>query len=379
MSFARLRAVEFPWTAECTYLNHASTGPIPVRTQRAIDEVERRRREPFRITDTHHVEVMAAARAAVARLIGADPAEIALTTNTTAGINMAATSLPLAAGETVLVPDGEFPANMYPWLLLRDRGVRVEVIPRTAEGWPDEARLLDRLDGAGVRAVAISWVQFASGYRVDLPRLGAACRERGIWLVLDAMQGIGQLPLDVRGVPVDLIACGGQKWLLGPWGSGFLYVRRDRIAELAPRFTGWLAYRGTEDLSRLTDYDPTFVDDARRFELVTLPYQDLAGFTASVTMLADLGIDRIAAHLRALRAPLLDAARRGAIRVTSPTDPVHESAIWCVSVSDVRRTHRRLREERVACSLREGALRISPHFYNTPEEIERVVGLLEHG
>ena len=374
--FSDLRAAEFPWAADVTYLNHASTGPIPARTQRAIDQVEHRRREPFRLADTHHVEVMRDARAAVARLIGADPGEIALTPNTSYGINMAAQTLPLAAGDEVLVPDGEFPANMYPWLLLRDRGIRVELIPRTAAGWPDEDRLLDRLARPGVRAVAISWVQFASGYRVDLGRLSAACRERGVWLVLDAIQGIGQLPLDLRATPVDVVACGGQKWLLSPWGSGFLYVRRERIAELTPRFTGWLAFRGTDDLSRLTDYDPTFHADARRFELVTLPYQDLAGLTESLTLLAEAGVDRIAAHLRALRAPLLAAADRGAFRVTSPTDGVHDSAIWCVRTDDVTRAHGRLRAAGVTCSLREGALRLSPHFYNTAEEVERVVALL---
>jgi selenocysteine lyase/cysteine desulfurase len=374
--FSELRAAEFPWAADVTYLNHASTGPIPARTQRAIDQVEFRRREPFRLADTHHVELMRDARAAVARLIGADPAEVALTPNTSYGINMAAQTLPLAAGDEVLVPDGEFPANMYPWLLLRDRGIRVELIPRTAAGWPDEDRLLARLAEPGVRAVAISWVQFASGYRVDLARLSAACRERGVWLVLDAIQGVGQLPLDLRATPVDVVACGGQKWLLSPWGSGFLYVRRERIAELTPRFTGWLAFRGTEDLSRLTDYDPTFHADARRFELVTLPYQDLAGLTASLTLLAEAGVDRIAAHLRALRAPLLAAADRRGFQVTSPTDGVHDSAIWCVRTDDVTRAHARLRAAGVTCSLREGALRLSPHFYNTADEVERVVALL---
>jgi selenocysteine lyase/cysteine desulfurase len=375
-AFSELRTAEFPWAADVTYLNHASTGPIPARTQRAIDEVEHRRREPFRMADNHHVGVMRDARAAVARLIGAEPGEVALTPNTSYGINMAAQTLPLAAGDEVLVPDGEFPANMYPWLLLRDRGIRVEPIPRTAVGWPDEDRLFARLAEPRVRAVAISWVQFASGYRVDLPRLSAACRERGVWLVLDAIQGIGQLPLDLRATPVDVVACGGQKWLLSPWGSGFLYVRRERIAELTPRFTGWLAFRGTDDLSRLTDYDPTFHADARRFELVTLPYQDLAGLTASLTLLAEAGVDRIAAHLRALRAPLLAAADRGGFQVTSPTDGVHDSAIWCVRTDDVSRVHGRLRAAGVTCSLREGALRLSPHFYNTADEVERVVALL---
>jgi selenocysteine lyase/cysteine desulfurase len=319
---------------------------------------------------------MRAARAAVARLIGADPAEVALTPNTSYGINMAAQTLPLAPGDEILLPDGEFPANVYPWLLQRARGVAVEIIPRRPNGWPDEDRLLERLSGPRVRALAISWVQFASGYRVDLPRLAAACRERGVWLVLDAIQGVGQLPLDLAATPVDVVACGGQKWLLSPWGSGFLYVRRDRIPELVPRFTGWLAFRGTDDLSRLTDYDPTFHDDARRFELVSLPYQDVAGLTESLRLLSDVGVERIAAHLEDLRAPLLAAADRGLVRVASPTEPPHDSAIWCVQTPDVARAYQRLRAERITCSVREGALRLSPHFYNTVDEVERAVALL---
>jgi selenocysteine lyase/cysteine desulfurase len=376
-AFTDLRAAEFPWAEGVVYLNHASTGPIPARTQRAIDQVEHRRREPFRLSDTHHVEVMSAARTAVARLIGAEPGEIALTPNTSYGINMAAQTLPLRPGDEVLVPDGEFPANVYPWLLLRQRGITVELIPRTAAGWPDEGRLLERLAGPRVRAVAVSWVQFSNGYRVDLDRLAAACRERDVWLVLDAIQGIGQLPLDVRATQVDLIACGGQKWLLSPWGSGFLYVRRDRIEQLVPKFAGWLAFRGGEDLSRLTDYDATFLPDARRFELVTLPYQDLAGLTASVGLITEAGPERIAAHLRVLRAPLLAAAARGTLEITSPVNEPYDSAIWRVRTRDVAGDYRRLRTANVACSVREGALRLAPHFYNTVEEVERVMSLLE--
>jgi selenocysteine lyase/cysteine desulfurase len=176
---------------------------------------------------------------------------------------------------------------------------------------------------------------------------------------------------------VDVIACGGQKWLLSPWGSGFLYVRRDRLEQLVPKFAGWLAFRGGEDLSRLTDYDATFLPDARRFELVTLPYQDLAGLTASVGLIAEAGPGRIAAHLRTLRAPLLAAAGRGTLEVTSPVEEPHDSAIWCVRTRDAAGDHRRLRAADIACSVREGALRLAPHFYNTVDEVERVVSLLE--
>lgn len=375
-AFGQIRAREFPWTADHVYFNNASVGPLPERTQQAIARIAAKRREPYLFEEREFPEMLAAAREAVARLVGADRTEIALAANTSYGINMAAQVLPLRAGDRVLVPDGEFPANVYPWLLLRRHGVGVELIPRTAGGWPDEERLLAALDDRRVRAVAVSLVQFSSGYRIDVGRLSAACRARNAYLVVDAIQGLGQLPFDVRETPVDLLASGGQKWLLAPWGSGFLYVRRELIAELMPRFTGWLSFRGTDDFSRLTDYDVTFHADARRFELASLPYQDIAGMTVSLELLREAGADRIAAYLRSLRAPLTERAASGAFDIVSPLDPAHDCAIWCVRTRDVTAAFGRLREAGVKCALREGNIRLSPHFYNTIDEVERVATLL---
>jgi cysteine desulfurase/selenocysteine lyase len=373
---ARLRTTEYPWTATTTYLNHASIGPIPASTQRAIDAVQAKRREPGRFQPNEFFAILGAARAAAARLINAEPGEIALAPNTSYGLNTAAQVLPLRAGDAVVVSDGEFPANVYPWLLLGRRGVDVHLVPRTVDGWPDEARMLDALANPKVRVIAISMVQFASGYRANLQQLSQACRERGVFLVVDAIQGLGQCPLDVRRTPVDLLACGAQKWLLGPWGSGFLYVRRELIPELTPTFTGWLAYQGTEDFNRLTAYDRTFHPDARRFELVTLPYQDLAGMTSSVDLLLSIGVDAIAEHLLALRAPLTEATEQGRLTLSSPADPQRGSGIWCVRVRDAAAVFAKLQAAGIVASLREGNIRLSPHVYNTVDEVARVVDLL---
>jgi selenocysteine lyase/cysteine desulfurase len=376
-NMTRIRDVEFPWCRERIYLNNASIGPIPARTQRAIDAIEAKRRDPGLFTEEELPAILGRGRQAVARLLHASPAEIALAPNTSYGINMAAQVLPLRAGDTVLVPDGEFPANVYPWMLQARRGIRTELVPRTADGWPDEARLLERVADPRVRAVAVSFVQFASGYRVDLDRLGAVCRSHGAFLVVDAIQGVGQCPLDLSRTAVDLLACGAQKWLLGPWGSGFLYVRAELLAVLEPSFAGWMAFRGTDDFTRLCDYDPTFHEDARRFELVTLPFQDVAGMTASLELLEEVGVAAIAEHLRALRAPLLDAAGHRRFTVVSPTADPHDCGIWCVRTDDVRAAYRRLRAAGVVASLREGSIRLSPHLFNTIDEVVRVVELIE--
>jgi cysteine desulfurase/selenocysteine lyase len=370
-----LRATEFPWTSDTVYLNNASIGPLPERTRVALDRFNRGRAAPHLLPDRELFAMLADTRMKLARLVGASADEIALALNTGFGISTAARALPLEPGDVVLVSDKEFPANVYPWMRLGDRGVRMELVPTTPEGWPDEARILERLRDPRVRVLAVSLVQFSSGYLVDLERLSAATRETGAFLVVDAIQAVGQLPLDLSRVQVDVLACGGQKWLLSPWGSGFLYVRRELIGRLDPAITGWLAFEGTDDLSRLTRYDDTLRSDARRFELMTLPYQDVAGLGTSLDLLLELGIERIRDHIRSLHQPVLAWAERSGARVVSPRG-AHQSGILCVAPDGVQEVHRRLKLSRIVCSLREGAIRFSPHCYNTVDEMERVAHAL---
>ena len=375
---AALRAAEFPWSSETTYLNHASIGPLPERTRLALDEFNRRRAAPHLLPDRELFAMLADTRGKIARLVGASAEEIALTVNTGFGIGMAARALPLEPGDVVLVSDKEFPANVYPWLRLKDRGVTMELVPTTPEGWPDEARLLERLRDPRVRVLAVSLVQFSTGYLVDLDRLSAATRETGAFLVVDAIQGVGQLPVDLSRTSVDVLACGGQKWLFSPWGSGFVYVRRDLIGRLDPAITGWLAFEGTDDLTRLTRYDDTLRDDARRFELMTLPYQDFAGLNASLELLLEIGIERIRDHIRTLHEPVVEWAEASGAPIVSPRG-ASASGILCVAPANVQQVHRRLKAARIICSLREGAVRLSPHGYNTMAEMERVAHALAAG
>lgn len=373
---ASLRAAEFPWTSETTYLNNASVGPLPERTRVVLEAFNRKRAAPFQLPDRDIFAMTVESRRLIAQLIGASPEEIGLAINTGFGLSLAARALPLRRGDIVLSSDREFPANVYPWMMLKDSGIELELVPTTAEGWPDEERLLDRLRDPRVRVLAISLVQFSNGYTVDLGRLSAATRASGAYLVVDAIQGVGQVPLDLKQTPVDVLACGGQKWLLSPWGSGFVYVRRDLIPELRPAITGWMAFEGTDDFTRLTQYDDTLRGNARRFELITLPYQDFAGMNESLKLLLDTGVPVIAEHLRTLHAPVLDWAARRNVRVVSPVGD-RASGIICVAPLDVGGAFRALKGARVICGMREGGIRLSPHFYNTVEEMERAVDILE--
>jgi selenocysteine lyase/cysteine desulfurase len=371
-----LRRVEFPWTAHTIYLNHASTGPLPARTVSTLEEFNRKRMTPHELPDAMIFGLLDDCRAQLARLINARETEIALATNTTFGLALAARMIDLKPGDIVVASDREFPANVYPWAALKERGVTLELVPVTAQGWPDEDALVSRLADPRVRVLTVSLVQFSNGFQVDLARLSRETRATDTCLVVDAIQGVGQVPVDVRQTPVDFMACGGQKWLLSPWGSGFMYVREELISQLKPPITGWMAYEGTDDFTQLTRYSEHLRNNARRFEMITLPYQDIAGMHASLELLLGMTTAEIQRRILSVHAPLVDWAEAKGVPLTSPRG-THGSGIICFAPRNAPQVQQALRAARVITSLREGSIRISPHFYNTADEMHRVVEILE--
>lgn len=373
---AALRAREFPWEpGDAIHVDHAAVGPLPQRARDALDAYGLKRAEPHRLGADDFFPVLDAARALVARLIGASGKEILLTTNTSWGVNLAAYALPLGPGDIVLGSQGEFPANVYPWMAAaKARGFTYELLPLAGTATDEEA-LLRRLQSDGrVKGVALSWVSFWSGARIDLQRIGAACRARGAWFAVDAIQGLGPLALDVRTTHVDILSCGAQKWLCAPWGSGFAYVREGLIATMEPPAAGWLAQASSGDFARFLDYDPAWHDDARRFEVGTIPYQDIVGMHASLSLLLELGPAAVEAHVRALTTRLLEWAATGrGVRIVTPTAPARRAGIVALATPDLDGDSRKLREARVTHSVREGAIRLSPHFHNTMDDIETVI------
>lgn len=376
---ATLRRAEFPWaeTGETIFLNHASTGPLPQRTVRALEEWAHLRANPHRISHDLQFDSLAKARAQVARLIGADVSEIALATNTTYGLNLAAFSLPLKEGDVVITPDGEFPANVYPWMqLAQRRGVEYRRL-KCDDQVLDVERLARELEDESVRAVSVSWVQFATGARVDLAALGALCNERGVYFVVDAIQGLGPLTLDMSTLHIDILACGAQKWLLSPWGAGFVYVRRGLIEQLEPHDVSWMAVRGADDFSRLVDYELEWRDNARKFEFVTVPFQDLAAMNSSFELFQELGLGSVSRYVLGLAQHVVDwTADRGDVELVTPRAPERRAGIVSVRPRDAVRASERLKAANVAHSLREGAIRLSPHCYNTVDEIDRALEII---
>jgi selenocysteine lyase/cysteine desulfurase len=372
----RLRREEFPWAAagEAIYLNAASTGPLPERTLRAQAEFNRLRAAPHRLSHEAQFAVLDESRALLESLIGAEPGTVALAPNTGAGINLAAWGLPLGPGDVVVVPDLEFPANVYPWMgAARARGFEMRRVP-ARDGLLDEDAILEALDEPNVRALSLSWVGFATGAVADLRRLGEACSAAGVWFVVDAIQGLGPLRLDLRRTPVDLVACGGQKWLLSPWGTGFTYVHPRILDRLTPQPVSWMGVAGSDDFSALLDYRLEWRPGARRFEQITLAFQDFAGMAASLGLLGELGADAVADHVATCVRGLADGAREAGIPVVTPSG--RRAGIVTLRPPDIVRASARLEEAGVIHSVREGVVRLAPHCYSSGEDIGRAMAAL---
>jgi cysteine desulfurase/selenocysteine lyase len=375
-----LRVREFPWAelGESVYLDHASTGPLPMRTRDAIASAGARRAEPFRLTPDDFDPVHAKAREACARLIGAKPATIALMTNTSHGVNLAARSLPYGKGDVILSTHGEFPANVYPWMAAaRARGAEFRMLPLAGD-LPDEGAIMRAIEtDPRVKVVALSWVSFWSGHRFDLAAVGAACRKRGIFFFVDAIQGLGPLALDVVAANVDVLACGAQKWLMSPWGTGFAYVREELVTMLEPAEVGWWAQASSGDYAKFLEYDPRWAADARRFEVITLDYVGFHAMTESIGLLLELGPKAIEAHVQALAdRAMAFADDTPGVEFVAPRDPARRAGVLAFRTKDVTASSERLIAARVAHSVRTGCIRLAPHFYNTVDELDAALVLL---
>ena len=374
-----LRAREFPWTqqGEQIFLDNAKTGALPSRTVETLKAWAELRAAPHRLGTYQDLEVFQRTRELIAKLIGGKVGEIACMPNTTYGINVASLGLPLKSGDVVLTYEGEYPADVYPWMSLARKGVKLELIPKR-DGLQDEARLLEELKRPEVKVVTMSWVSFSTGFRADLETIGRACRERGIYFVVDAIQGVGAASLDVSKLYIDVLACGGQKWLLAPWGSGFVYVREGLIPELEPMVVGWLAMRSSEDFTRMVDYDFVYYEDARRYQIHTLPAPDFAGLNASLEMFFELGTDSVAQHIEGIVSEAVQwvLANGDKVRLVTPADPAKRAGVLAIAPRDPVAASEALSAAKIFHSLREGAIRLSPHCFNTREEMRRALEVL---
>jgi len=368
----RYRA-EFPAAKHFIYFNHAAVSPLSTRVAGAMNAVATLFLEKGILCEEEVFARLEAARVSAARLIGARSDEIAFTKNTTQGVLTAAHGIRWKRGDNLVMPAIEFPANVYPWLALQRRGVRV-IFVRPLDGRVT-AEMLERACTPRTRCVTASSVQFSNGYRIDVARLGRFCRERGIYLHIDGIQSLGMLRCNVRAMKIDFLSAGGHKWLLGPSGTGLFYCRKELLDELDVWNPGWLGVRNARSY---LDYDPTPRADARRYEEGSLNLYGIAGLGASIERFLELGPARVEKRILGLTAVLEKGLRARAYPITSPRGKGEQSGILCFlhPKGETEKLFGKLSAARVVASLREGTIRLAPHFYNTADEAERVLELL---
>lgn len=371
-----LERKRFPVTQEFVYLDNASRGPLSPPAREIID---RELKELLFLHPSQLKEMRAKfskARDEIAGLVKAPSETIGFVSSTSDGIAMAAGSLPINEGDNIICAHGEFPANVYPWLNLRNRGVEIRLLERRLEGTtPDQVReAMDRR----TRAVALSWVGFSNGARIDTGAIGALCRERNAFFVLDAIQGVGALEIDLR--DIDIAVCGTAKWTLAPQGGGFVYIAPHLIEKLQPDRIGWLSVvpnADLKDLTALTDYQLELAGDARRIEIGSnSPLTHLA-LGASCGYLSDLGPAAIESRIINLCDYLVEGLKSRGIQITTPLVQGRRSGIVCFAVPDLSITHSRLLDRKVVVSSREGQIRAGIHFYNNEEDLDRLLDALE--
>ncbi len=370
--FIEVMQREFPLEAGLIHLNHAAVGPWP---RRAAEAVRRFAEENLHRGSLHYgawLETEARLRRRLAALIGEEAGDIALLKNTSEGLSVIAHGLSWRTGDQVVIPAGEFPSNRIVWESLAPQGVRVIRVPLPLDEEAPEERLLAACTPR-TRLLSVSAVDYATGLRLDLERLGRECRIRGILFVVDAIQWLGALPFDNRRIGADAVVADGHKWMLGPEGLALFWCRRELRERLTLHQFGWHMVEAPGDFDR-EEWRPA--SSARRFECGSPNMVAIHALEASLSLFGELGMEAVAkavaANVDHLVARILDHPR---LEILSPEDPARRAGIVTFRHRRVSSEHiyRRLMEERILCALRGGGIRFSPHCHNTPRQIDRAL------
>ena len=361
------------------WLNAAHQGPLPRPAVEALEEAVAMKRSPHAIEDTDFLTVPRELREALGRLVGAPAKEVILGNSASYGVQMLAQSIRWKAGDEVLVVQGDFLANIFPWLPFEDEGVGVRALePRGSVVEPDE---LEEALSPRTRVFCTSWVSTFTGHLADLGGLGEVCRRHGVTFVVNATQGLGRRPLDVSALPLDALTSAGYKWLCGPYATGFAWFHPRLVESLRPRQAYWLAMPDDVELDLNDEGDYELRPDlgARAFDVFgTANFFDFMPWRASVSYLVERGIERTAEHTDALVRRLVGGLLEAGYEIAGPVDDPRLSIVVASHPDRALNPelHAALAEAGVDVALRAGNLRIAPHLYNSAEDIDRALEVL---
>ena len=353
------------------YVNHAAVGVLPIVTRDALHAMVDDHAARGVLGTASREAALPAYRQRVAEFVGGRGEEVALLRNTGDGATVIAQGVELGPGDEVITGANEFGSNAYPWLVLRERGVAVTLIGAPRERMTPD--VLRRYISSRTKVVAVSWVSFDDGYRHDLAALAEVAHANGALLAVDVMQGLGAFPLDVAASGVDAIYAGGAKWLLALQGVSFLWLRAALLDRVALRFPGW---RSPANMWEFLDYAQPPAPNASRFEGGTVNIAGALSLATSIDVLAAAGPERIAAHVIALTDRLVDGldTRGWTVAGDRSRDEVKSGIVrFYRDGIDALALGRRLGEAKICVTYRANGIRVSPHGYNTFDEIDAIL------
>jgi cysteine desulfurase / selenocysteine lyase len=366
---------------DATYLNLASQSPMPKVSIRAVQAALEAKKNPLHKADSTFFEVPNRIRASIAKLIGAQPKEIALTTGASAGVAAVAYALTWKPDDEVITSKGEFPLQYATWNPMEEReGLKLKIVsPRERFMTADDliAAMTPR-----TRIVSVSMVRYEDGSLLDVRRVADACHKQGALLLLDASQSCGAIPMDVNQLGADFIVSAGYKWLLGPFGTGFFWMKSGHLAMVRPGPFYWMAVAGSDNFAALNFEDAKPEASAKRWdspEGASYFNFNLVAMDASVDFVVRTGPELVAAHNRKLIEFMFDRLPKDRFVITSPLDAARRGTYACFAARKPEKTadyYQLLRKENVVVSLREGNIRVSPYLYNTERDIDRLISVV---
>ena len=367
--FGALRR-QFPTLDNWVYLDTAAKAPLPKCAEEAMisymaDMWEQVGERAFSIQEIER------ARETLARLVGVSPSTVSFLKNTSEGINIVAHGLGLEAGDKVLISEFEHSACVLPWRRLEKIGVEVVVV-RGSDGRIPPESFIEKMDDR-TRAVGVSWVAYGNGYRFDIPAIAAACRERDIVLAVDGIQAIGVLATPLTELGADVVVAGGFKGLLSPTGTGFLYCREGFASRIEPAYAARFSFESDDKWQQPL----RLATDSSRFEYGNPNYLGIWVMRHSVELILDIGLDQIERRVEDLTTYLYERVEDRGFKVVTPKPWYERAGILSFDVPEPEMVRQQLLDRRIVVNVRDGnTLRVAPHFYNTRQDIDTLVGAL---
>lgn len=361
----------FPIVKNKIFLNHAAQSPLP----KPVADAMHKYIEDFSNFGASALELNDLGKALFAKLIGAKPEEIALVENTSVGLNIAANVLRYPPGSKVVTTDLEYPSVVYPWLR-ESLGVKIQYVKNV-----DGKILLEDVEKAvddKTVAVAVSHVEYVNGFRNDLKALSEIAHNHGAVLIVDAIQSAGVIPIDVKRDNVDFLTAACYKWLLGPPGAAYLYVKEELIADFEPPYVGWASVK--QEIFETVDFwdiwSLRLSENASRFEVGTPSTVSFVGAAAALKMLLQFGIQNIENRVIKLTDSLIKSARASGFELQTPEEKPYRSGIVSIKTDNAQQIVDELRRKGIVVSARAHGIRVSPHFYNTEKEIDTLMDMI---